>query len=184
MAISTRLSLVLIYLFTAICSVRIVLLFILGHHDALVSESWTSGNVFLNRQSVLSCALILKLNASSRTPEFAYINAPPASCTAILSSSQLYLPLSKGSFLVWIWKQTVIFLLFLYFFFRCKEISTWLTFLGGSADNLDHNFPALESRVGRSVGLLILHHPSRCGVRAARPGSLIYYQNSISLWGL
>ena len=34
MAISTRLSLVLIYLFTYICSVRVVLLFILGHHDA------------------------------------------------------------------------------------------------------------------------------------------------------
>ena len=39
MAISTRLSLVLIYLFTAICSVRIVILFMLGHHDASVSES-------------------------------------------------------------------------------------------------------------------------------------------------
>ena len=37
LAISTRLSLVLtgIYLFTYICSVRVVLLFILGHHDAL-----------------------------------------------------------------------------------------------------------------------------------------------------
>ena len=35
-----RLSLVLIYLFTAICSVRIVLLFMLGHHDASVSELW------------------------------------------------------------------------------------------------------------------------------------------------
>ena len=33
------------------------------------------GNVFLNCRSVLSCALILKLNACSRTPEFAYINA-------------------------------------------------------------------------------------------------------------
>src|SRR4029434_2063813 len=32
-----RLSLVLIYLFTAICSVRIVLLFMLGHHDGSVS---------------------------------------------------------------------------------------------------------------------------------------------------
>src|SRR4029434_224833 len=34
MAISMLLSLVLIYLFTAICSVRVVLLFILGHHGA------------------------------------------------------------------------------------------------------------------------------------------------------
>src|SRR4029434_1595100 len=39
MTISTRLSLVLIYLFTAICSVHIVLLFMLGHHDGSVSES-------------------------------------------------------------------------------------------------------------------------------------------------
>ena len=34
MAISTRLSSVLIYLFTYICSVLVVLLFILGHHNA------------------------------------------------------------------------------------------------------------------------------------------------------
>src|SRR4029434_8214158 len=32
-AVSTRLSLVLIYLFTYICSFRVVLLFVLGHHN-------------------------------------------------------------------------------------------------------------------------------------------------------
>src|SRR4029434_7204251 len=34
--------------------------------------------MFLNRQSVLSCALILKLNAHSHAPELAYRNAPRA----------------------------------------------------------------------------------------------------------
>ena len=41
-------------------------------------DSWTPGNVFVNGQSVRSCALILKLNVRSRAPEFSYRNAPPA----------------------------------------------------------------------------------------------------------
>ena len=51
-------------------------------------DSLTPGNVFLNRQSVLSCALILKLNAISRKPEFAYINAPPASYKGIATCAE------------------------------------------------------------------------------------------------
>ena len=34
--------------------------------------------MFLNRQSVHNCALILKLNKRSCAPEFSYRNAPPA----------------------------------------------------------------------------------------------------------
>ena len=41
-------------------------------------DSWTPGDVFLNRQSVHNCALILKLNKRSCAPEFSYRNAPPA----------------------------------------------------------------------------------------------------------
>src|SRR4029434_7873164 len=49
MAISTQLSFVLIYLFTYICSVRVVLLFILGHHEIMTINV----NVIVNDTNIL-----------------------------------------------------------------------------------------------------------------------------------
>ena len=52
------------YLFTAICGVRIVLLFILGHHDFSSLAEVASIALAIEMNSVASIALAIEMNGS------------------------------------------------------------------------------------------------------------------------